>query len=384
MEENPLKALREYGQSVWLDNIRRDLMTSGELKRLIDEDGIRGLTSNPTIFEKAIGGSKDYDKQLLDLRAKGKGTMESLETLTIHDIQLAADLFQPLYESSNGEDGLISLEVSPLLARKEEETVEAVLNLFERVGRKNVMIKVPATEEGIRALTRLTGMGVSINMTLIFSLECYEAVAKAYIAGLKQLDDNLVPMGAVRSVASVFVSRVDTVVDQLLAERIEASSDPEEKAGFEALLGKIALANAKVIYQKFKHCFQDPAFLALQHRGAHLQRPLWGSTGTKNPNYSDILYVEELIGADTVNTMPPATLEAFRDHGVPKASIEENLAEAEQHLIRLADFGINLKTITHELQNAGLEAFSLSFRLLIDAIVEKRERLFAKHRKHSS
>jgi len=385
MGDNPLKALRQYGQSIWLDNIRRDLMSSGELKRLIDEDGIRGLTSNPTLFEKAIGGSKDYDEQLLALRAKGKGTMESLEELTIQDIQMAADLFQAVYESSEGEDGFISLEVSPVLANKEEQTVEAVLDLFGRVARKNVMIKVPATKAGIRALRRLTAMGISINMTLIFSLECYEAVAKAYIEGLQQLDDNMVPMGSVRSVASVFVSRVDTLVDGLLAEQIQLCDDPLKKAEIESLVGKIAIANAKTIYQKFKTCFQSPDFLALQHRGAHLQRPLWGSTGTKDPNYSDVLYIEELIGKDTVNTVPPATLDAFRDHGKPRASsIEENSEEAVQRLKRLADFGIDLKAITKALQDAGVEAFALSYRKLIDAIVEKRGRLLAKHRMHAS
>ncbi|MFQ5598739.1 MAG: transaldolase [Nitrospiria bacterium] len=379
-----MKTLRTYGQSIWLDNIRRDLITSGELKRMIDEDGIRGVTSNPSIFEKAISGSSDYDEALLRLRAEGKSIPEILDGLTIQDIQLAADVFKPLYEESEGGDGYISLEVSPLLAHKEAETVEAVLDLYARVDRRNVMIKVPATAEGIRAHEQLTGMGISINMTLIFSLETYEAVAKAYINGLKRLDDSGQPMGFVRSVASVFVSRIETAADKLIAEKMEATQDPETLAALKSLTGKIAIANAKMIYQKFKSLFEAPDFLALKHRGAHVQRPLWGSTGTKNPSYSDVLYVEELIGPHTVNTAPPATLDAFRDHGRPRFSIEEEVEDAETLLSQLQNQGIDLKGITDTLQAAGVKAFSDSYRNLIQVLEEKQERLLDRHRMHYS
>ncbi len=375
MGSNPLRELRTYGQSVWLDNIRRDLIQSGGLQKLIDDDKVRGVTSNPTIFEKAIAGSDDYDEQLLELLSEGKQKPEEiLEALTIRDIQLAADVFKPVYDESDGEDGFISLEVSPLLAHEEEATVQAALSLFERVARPNLMIKVPATEAGIRAHERLTGMGISINMTLIFSLENYEAVAKAYIRGLKMLNDTGQPMGQVRSVASVFVSRIDTEVDKQI----------EAKGGdLNALAGKVAVGNAKIIYKKFKTLFASPEFLVLKNLGAHVQRPLWGSTGTKNPNYSDVLYMDELIGPHTVNTVPPATLDAFRDHGQLRFSIEEAVPGAEAVLSQLKKGGIDLNAITTDLQSAGVTSFSDSYRNLLDAIQQKKERLLAQHRTHS-
>ncbi len=377
MANNPLIELRTFGQSIWYDNIRRDLIKSGGLKKLIDEDKMRGVTSNPSIFEKAIAGSNDYDEQLMQVLSQGKQSAEEIfEELTIKDIQMAADVFKPVYDESDEEDGYISLEVSPLLSDQEEETVQAALDIFQRVGRPNIMIKVPATEVGIRAHERLIGMGIPINMTLIFSLETYEAVAKAYINGLKLLNDTGQPMGKVRSVASVFVSRVDTAVDSLIA------SQTEDFPG--GLSGKAAIANAKMIYKKFKQIFESPDFLALKKLGAHRQRPLWGSTGTKNPDYSDVLYIEELIGPHTVNTAPPATIDAFRDHGKLRLSIEENVAEAEAVLDALKAGGIDLDAVTKDLQEAGLQAFADSYKNVLDAITQKKERLLDRHRMHYS
>ncbi len=377
MANNPLTELRTFGQSIWYDNIRRDLIESGGLKKLIDEDKMRGVTSNPSIFEKAISNSNDYDKQIMQLLAEGKQDAEVLfEALSIQDIQMAADVFKPVYDESDGEDGYISLEVSPLLSDLEEKTVQAALDIFTRVNRPNIMIKVPATEAGIRAHERLIGMGIPINMTLIFSLECYEAVAKAYINGLKLLNDTGQPMGKVRSVASVFVSRIDTAVDSLIASRGDDLSN--------GLAGKVAIANSKMIYQKFLALFQSPDFLALKKLGAHLQRPLWGSTGTKNPNYSDILYIEELIGPHTVNTAPPATIDAFRDHGKLRFSIEENVPDAKAVLSELEAGGIDLNRITKDLQEAGVNAFADSYKNVLAAITEKKERLLDQHRMHYS
>lgn len=382
MSHNPLKELRTYGQSIWLDNIRRDLIASGGLQKLIDEDGIRGVTSNPTIFEKAIIGSDDYDHDLMLLRAEGKRIPEILEGLAIQDIQMAADVFKPVFEDSGGEDGFISLEVSPLLADKEDETVEAVLDLYKRVARENVMIKVPATEAGIRAHERLTAMAISTNMTLIFSLKSYQAVAQAYINGLNQLDDQRQPLGAVRSVASVFVSRVDTTVDKAIAALLESEADKSIVKDLKSCVGEIAVANAKMIYASFKTLFQDKTFLELKKRGAHQQRPLWASTGTKNPAYSDVLYLEELIGAHTVNTVPPATMDAFRDHGKVRFSVEEKVDEAEKILKILANAGINLEEITARLQDAGVQAFADSYQNLIVALTKKQEKLVDRHRMH--
>ncbi len=382
MKNNPLKELNTFGQSVWLDYIRRDMIKTGKLKSYIDKDGIRGITSNPTIFEKAIAGSSDYDDPLMRLRAEGKTDTEILDELTIQDIQMAADLFLPVYESTQGQDGFISLEISPLLAHQEEESIQAVIALYKRVKRMNVMIKVPATEAGIRAHERLIGMGIPINMTLIFSLETYEGVARAYINGLKRLTACGQPIGTVRSVASVFVSRVDTLADQLIAEQIQMTENQEEAAGLKSLTGKIALANAKMIYQKFKILFQEPAFIALKKLGAHVQRPLWASTGTKNPDYSDVRYIEELIGPHTVNTVPPATMDAFRDHGKLRMSLEEGLENAKASLNQLDTENISLREITQKLQDEGLKAFSDSYQNLLHTITKKKERLLDRHRMH--
>jgi len=382
--ENPLLALKAQGQSIWLDNIRRDFLDSGGLQKLIEDDGIRGVTSNPTIFEKAIGGSRAYDAQLRRLVSEGKSSAETLDALMIEDIQRAADLFRPVYEESGGRDGFISIEVSPLLAHRLEETITAAKALHMRIHRPNIMIKVPATPEGVQAFERLTAAGICVNVTLIFAIENYEAVARAYISGLKKRAQEGGDLSRVRSVASLFVSRVDTVVDRQLAEKISETQNPEEKCRIQALLGKLAIANTKMVYQRFKSIFQGEAFQALRKAGARSQRPLWASTGTKNPSYSDVRYLEELVGPDTVNTVPPATLAAFRDHGKVRARLEDGLAEAERVLRQAGRFGIDLKKITDELQVAGLKAFSDSFQGLLRTIEAKRVAIVSEDNSGSS
>jgi transaldolase/glucose-6-phosphate isomerase len=377
MKTNPMKALQKLGQSLWLDNINRRLITSGALQRLIDI-GVRGMTSNPTIFEKAIGESSDYDEEMRRLVLEGREVPEIMDALIIKDIQMAADLFWPVYEETNGGDGFVSIELAPNLAYKTEETVEAAKGLHPRLSRNNVMIKIPATKEGLPAIEASTAEGISINVTLIFSRERYEAVARAYLAGMKRRVQRGQPVESIRSVASVFVSRIDTAVDRLLETRIQSAGTEEERRTLKALLGKAAIANAKMIYQKFKEIFQGPDFLELQNQGVSLQRVLWGSTGTKNPNYPDLLYVEELIGPHTINTVPPATLNAFLDHGKVRPSLEENLEEARATLQKLAALGIDLQQITQQLEEEGVKSFSDSFEKLTARLAEKRQKMLAK------
>lgn len=377
MKKNPIKELQKQGQSLWLDNLNRPLITSGALQRLIDE-GLTGLTSNPTIFEKAIGESVDYEEEIRRLVSERKEVSEIIDTLTIKDIQMAADLFRPIYERTNGADGFVSIELNPALAHQTEATIAAAKALHPRLDRPNVMIKVPATEEGIPAIEALTAEGISINITLLFSLERYVQVASAYIAGIKSRLQQGRPVASIRSVASVFVSRIDTAVDRLLEARILEAGIEAERAAFRALLGKTGIANAKMIYQKFKEIFQGPDFLELQNQGVSLQRVLWGSTGTKNPNYSDLLYVEELIGPETINTVPPATLAAFKDHGKVRPSLEENLGEARETLRKLSAIGIHLRRVTHDIQEEGVKSFSESFEKLFARLAEKRRNLLGK------
>ena len=361
---NPLKELAGQGQSIWLDYIRRNLLRSGELKRMVDEDGIRGVTSNPTIFEKAIAGSTDYDEALREMLAKDfKVEVGKLyEPLAIEDIQMAADVLRSVYDATGGDDGYVSLEVSPHLAHDTQGTISEAKRLRAAVNRPNLMIKVPGTPEGIPAIEQLIADGLNINVTLMFSMSHYEAVARAYLRGLERCAN---PAG-VASVASFFVSRVDTVVDKAL----ESNGTPEAKA----LLGKIAVANSKVVYRRFLEIFHGEGFAALRQRGARVQRPLWASTGTKNPAYSDVLYVENLIGAETVNTLPPETLNAFRDHGkVRGTTVREGLAEADAALARLPSLGIDLNAVTEKLQRDGVAAFAASFDQLMAALEKKRE-----------
>jgi transaldolase len=362
---NPLKELLGQGQSIWLDYIRRDLIRTGELKRMVEEDGIRGVTSNPTIFEKAIAGSTDYDDALRALHAKDpKADARNLyEGLAIEDIQMTADVLRPVYDETGGADGYVSFEVSPHLAHETQGTISEAKRLRQAVDRPNVMIKVPATREGIPAIEELIAAGVNVNITLMFSMSHYEAVAGAYIRGLERCAEP----AKVASVASFFVSRVDTMVDRALETLGTAQAQAK------TLLGKIAIANSKMVYQRFLQIFQGEGFVALRQRGVRVQRPLWASTGTKNPAYSDILYVENLIGAETVNTLPPETLNAFRDHGkVEGETVKDSLDAAAAALGRLKALGIDLGAITEKLQQDGVAAFAASFDQLLAALEKKR------------
>ena len=377
MKKNPIKELQEAGQSLWLDNINRKLITSGALQALIDE-GLTGATSNPTIFVKAIGESSDYDEEIRQLVSEGREVPEITDALIIKDIQTAADLFRPVYERTNGGDGFVSIEVAPNLAYRTQETIDTVKALHPQLNRENVMIKIPATKEGLPAIEASTAEGIPINVTLIFSQARYEAVARAYLSGIQSRIEKGLPVGSVRSVASVFVSRVDTAIDRILEARIQATGSDEEKKELTSLLGKAGIANAKMIYQKFKEIFQGPGFQSLQKEGVALQRVLWGSTGTKNPNYSDLLYVEELIGPNTVNTVPPATLDAFKDHGKVRRSLEENLDETRAVLEKLGALGIDIEEITQTLEEEGVKSFSDSFEKLADRLAAKRQSLRVK------
>jgi len=358
---NQLLELQRQGQAIWLDYIHRNLITSGELKRLVEEDGLRGVTSNPTIFEKAIAETKDYDEslcKLLDARA-GSYDRALYEALAVEDIQMAADTLRGVYDELDGADGFVCLEVSPDLAHDTASTIAEARRLWKEVNRPNVMIKVPATPEGLPAIESLLAEGININITLMFSLSHYEAVARAYLRGVERAPH---PHG-VASVASFFVSRVDTAVDRVM----EAIGSPEALA----LRGKIAIANTKLVYQRFREIFHGEAFAVARKRGARVQRPLWASTSAKNPAYSDVMYVEELIGPETINTMPPATLNAFRDHGRARASLQEGVKEAETALARLKQLGIDLKVITEQLQVDGVAAFTTSFNQMLVAIEKK-------------
>jgi transaldolase/glucose-6-phosphate isomerase len=362
---NPLTDLQQYGQSVWLDYIRRSLIIGGELEHLIKEDGLRGITSNPTIFHKAIAGSSDYDETLNKL-LKDNSRLDArhlYEKLAIEDIQKAADIFKGVYEETDGADGFVSLELSPGLAHDTEGSVAEARRFWKEVNRPNLMIKVPATPEGIPAVDALIADGINVNITLMFSLAHYEAVAQAYLRGVKKC---LNP-SKVTSVASFFVSRVDTAVDKAL----EATGSSQALE----LRGKIAIATAKMVYKRFKELFSGQAWERLTRNGARVQRPLWASTGTKNPVYSDVLYVEGLIGPNTINTIPPYTLNAFRDHGKVNPTLEARLMEAEASFTRLAELGVDLKSITEKLQGDGVAAFSNSFDSLLDALEEKRHEI---------
>ena len=365
---NSLVELQKQGQSLWLDYIRRNLITGGELSRLVKEDGLRGVTSNPTIFEKAIAGSTDYDQALrATLRENPHAEAGALfETLAIEDIRMAAEILRPIYEKAKGADGFVSLEVSPRLAHETAGTVAEAKRLWQALSRPNIMIKVPATPEGIPAIEALIGEGINVNVTLMFSLAHYEAVAQAYLKGLVRCSEPR----KIASVASFFISRVDTVVDRAL----DSVGTPEALA----LRGKIAIANARKVYRRFQEIFYGEPFAALKKQGAHVQRPLWASTGTKNPAYSDVLYLEELVGRDTVNTVPPATLDAFRAHGkVRGATATGGQAEAETALAGLRKLGIDLEAITEKLQADDVASFAASFDQLLAELDSKRRTLLA-------
>ena len=371
---NPLKALfPEQGQAVWLDFVARGFIADGRLKKLVDEDGLRGVTSNPSIFEKAIGDSAEYDGALKEVMDAGDARVIDLyEGCAIADIQAAADVLRPVYEQSDGADGYVSLEVSPYLALDTEETLDEARRLHKTAARDNLMVKVPATPAGIPAIRALTADGISINVTLLFGQDSYEEVARAFIAGLEEFGAKGGDVSKVASVASFFISRIDVTVDKALDAKIAEANDPDEKAELEALKGKVAIANAKLAYQRYKRIFAEPKWQALAQKGAKAQRLLWASTGVKNKAYSDVLYVEELIGPDTVNTMPPATMDAFRDHGTVKPAIEENVGDAEAVMARLAKAGIDIGAVAKQLVEEGVQLFIDAADKLLGAVAGKR------------
>ena len=373
---NSVRDVQGLGQSIWYDNIRRGLTKSGELQTLIDL-GVTGVTSNPTIFEKAIAGSTDYDETLLELANDGKSAQELFEAFAIEDIRATADLLRPVYDRTGGADGFASLEVSPRLAHDTQGTISEVERLFAALGRPNVMVKVPATPEGIAAIRPLIGLGINLNITLIFSRSAYRRVAEAYIGGLEDLAKSGGDLSRVSSVASFFVSRVDTAVDALLDDKIRGGRED-----LKGLLGKAAIANAKLAYRDFKEIFGGEAFTVLKQKGARVQRPLWASTGTKNPDYGDVLYLESLVGPDTVNTVPPATLTAFVNHGRAEATLVQGVDDAEAQMDKLAAAGISMDQVTERLLTDGLDSFGESFEKLLVNIDDKQARLLAKEHQH--
>lgn len=362
---NPLRQLQAQGQAAWLDYIRRDILLDGSLHRLVEDDGVTGVTSNPAIFQKAIGESELYDSAIQDyLSGEPEGSVEDLyEALVVEDIRLAADILTSVFESTSGRDGFVSLEVSPHLARDAEGTLAEARHLWQRVGRPNLMIKVPATAECVPAIEGLLAEGINVNVTLMFSMDHYEAVAGAYLRGLERCESP----DRLASVASFFVSRVDTKVDEIL-----------KNLGSEAaaqLMGKIAIANSKLTYARYQELFEGASFEAMRSRGAVPQRVLWASTSTKNPAYRDVIYVEELVGPNTVNTIPPETLEAFRDHGKVGPTLLEDWSGARRELDELASLGVDLAIATEELQREGLEKFAMPFDSLLDTLRSKRDSL---------
>ncbi|HUB66930.1 MAG TPA: bifunctional transaldolase/phosoglucose isomerase [Candidatus Methylacidiphilales bacterium] len=363
---NPLVRLQEFDQSPWFDYIRHSLLTSGELKQMIEQDGLKGVTSNPAIFEKAIVGSSDYAEILPQIREKTQDPKTIYETLAVGDVQLAADIMWPVYEASKKRDGYVSLEVSPYLARDTQGTIEEARRLWRTVNKANIMIKVPATDEGIPAIRQLISEGINVNVTLLFSVEAYEKVAQAYLEGLTEYAAKGGDVSHVASVASFFVSRIDTAIDAIIEEKLKAGSP--NQAQLKALIGNVAIANAKLAFLAFKKICEGQAWTALAARGAQKQRLLWASTGTKNPAYRDTLYVEELIGPETVNTIPPATFNAFRDHGQVRASLAEHLEEAHETLEDLSRAGIDFEAITGKLLHEGLLQFADAFDKLLGAV----------------
>ena len=366
---NPLKGLLSYGQSLWLDYIRRDLITSGKLKTTIAEDGLRGMTSNPSIFEKAIADSHLYDDMLKSLGSRADlDATSGYEQIAIRDIQDAADILRPVYQSSEFRDGYVSLEVSPLLALETQKTIDEGRRLWKAVNRENVMIKVPGTAEGLPAIRQLIGEGININVTLLFAQEVYEKVAEAYIAGLEDLAKRGGNLKKMAGVASFFISRIDTLVDSMIEDKLKTAKDAETQGLLKSLLGKVAIANGKLTYQRYQRIFSGPRWEALASKGAQTQRVLWASTSTKNPAYRDVMYVEELIGPDTVDTMPPATVDAFRDHGRLRNSLTEDVAGAQKVMDDLAKAGISIKEVTTKLTTDGVKLFADAFSKLLAAV----------------
>jgi transaldolase len=365
---HPLKKLYELGQSPWYDNIDRKLLKSGELDRLIRDFGIKGLTTNPSIFEKAISKSSEYDGQIRELAKQGRGLYEIYDELTAADVGLAADLLKETYKETNGRDGYVSIEVLPEYAHLSQDTIDYARRIFKTIGRPNIMVKVPGTSESAPAIKTLISEGINVNVTLLFSTQHYQQVAQAYIDGLKERLRNGEDLRNVASVASVFVSRIDTRMDKLLAEHPD-----HHRYGLNDLCGCLAVANSKMIYQLFKKIFSPDNFGYLQDKGAKVQRVLWASTSTKNPAYSDIKYVQELVGKDTINTLPHETVLAFADHGSPQPCLEDNLEQERKRIEDCRKLGVDLIKVCQEIQDAGLRAFQDSFDQVIGAIQKKAE-----------
>ena len=370
---NPLLQLKAQGQSVWFDNIDRAQLVSGQFERLLEEDGVVGVTANPTIFQKSISHGTAYDEQLNQLISQGKSTNEIYEALVITDIRTVADILRPIYDRTAGQDGYVSLEVSPDLAHNTEGTLSEVRRFWKTVDRPNLMIKIPATPEGIPAVRQALSEGINVNITLIFAIEAYRDVTDAYLSALEERNAEGKDISHIASVASFFVSRVDTLVDKLLEDKSKASSDPAEQQKLKSLEGKAAIANARLVYQDFKSIFNTPRFESLKHAGARVQRPLWASTSTKNPAYRDVLYAEELIGPNTVDTMPLETIENFRDHGRVRYSIEDNIPQAKAELAALEDVGIHYHAVTQQLLDEGVQKFADSFHELFAGIESKKQ-----------
>ncbi len=375
MSENPLLKLEALGQSIWMDFIRRGTIESGDLKRWIEEDGVSGVTSNPTIFDKAIGGSHDYDDAIHTLALQGKDVEAMYEALTVEDIRNAADLFRPVFDRTLGGDGFVSIEVSPGAAHDTQKTIAEARHLWSLVDRPNVMVKVPGTKEGLPAIRQLTGEGININITLLFGLERYREVVDAYLGGLEDLHASGKPLDHVASVASFFLSRIDVLLDPKLEELAKAGGPRSSLA--HALQGQMAIASAKIAYQIYQDMFSSERFQRLARLGGRTQRVLWASTSTKNPAYSDVKYVEALIGPNTIDTLPLETLEAYRDHGRPQRTLDKDVDRAHQKMNELASLGIHMLDVTRQLEDEGVEKFIKSFDELKDTLSQRRSEILA-------
>ncbi len=375
MANSLVELFAKQGQSPWLDFIRRNMLADGGLRRYVEQDGIRGVTANPTIFAQAIGAGDDYDKQIEELLRQGVDVGDLFEPIAAQDIRHACDTLRPVFDSSGGADGFVSIEVSPAKAFETQATIDEAKRWWKLIDRPNLLVKIPATEQGLPAIEECLAAGVSINITLIFAIEFYERVMEAYLRALERRAAANEDLAPVNSVASFFVSRVDTAADKRLEAKIAGAGSEAERARLQGLLGKIAVANAKIAYARFLEVFGQKRFQDLKARGAKVQRPLWASTGTKNAAYSDIMYVQELIGPDTVNTMPPKTIDAFRDHGVVRRTVDDGLAEARRHFAALADAGISIVEITDTLQKEGVDAFTRSFDEIQATIAAKADQI---------
>jgi len=376
MSADPLIAVQQCGQSIWMDYIKRSLIASGELEKLVAE-GIMGMTSNPTIFEKAVSAGTDYDAQLAALAREGASPEAAYQKIVVEDIRAAADVLRPVYDATKGEDGYVSLEVEPDLAHETKATSDRARELFRAVDRPNVMIKIPGTKEGIPAVRACLQAGLNINVTLLFSLSQYDAVAEAYMDALEERLRRDLTLRGTSSVASFFISRVDTLVDRLLDERLGATDDVAERRRLEGLKGQAAVANAKVVYERFQSHLESRRWQLLAAAGAKVQRVLWASTSTKNAAYKDTLYVDELIGERTVNTLPESTWQAFRDHGTVARTVDKRVDEAHRILRDLAGLGIEMEAVGARLQREGVELFARSYEAVIAIVEERRRALLA-------